>query len=65
MTPNGYVVLEVLNANVPEAGAEDIAARKAELARIFGRIDQKAYMDALEVKLEAKVNNPDYLPPAK
>ena len=56
------VVFEVLNANVPAASAEDIAARKQELARIFGRIDQKAYMDALEVKLEATVNNPDYMP---
>ena len=62
MTPKGYVVFEVLNANVPLASAEDIAARKQELARIFGRIDQKAYMDALEVKLEATVNNPDYMP---
>jgi hypothetical protein len=62
MTPKGYVVFEVLNANVPVASAEDIAARKQELARIFGRIDQKAYMDALEVKLEATVNNPDYMP---
>ena len=62
MTPKGYVVFEVLNANVPVASAEDIAARKQELARIFGRIDQKAYMDAMEVKLEATVNNPDYMP---
>ena len=62
MTPNGYVVFEVLNSNIPEAGAEELAARKQELTRIFGRIDQKAYLDALEVKLEAKVNNADYMP---
>ena len=62
MTPNGYVVFEVLNSNIPEAGAEELAARKQELTRIFGRIDQKAYLDALEVKLEAKVNNAEYMP---
>ena len=62
MTPNGYVVFEVLNSNIPEAGAEELATRKQELTRIFGRIDQKAYLDALEVKLEAKVNNADYMP---
>lgn len=64
MTDKGYVVFEVLNANVPTASAEDIAARKTELMRIFGRIDQKAYMDALEVKLEATVKDPNYLPPS-
>ena len=52
----------MLNSNIPEAGAEELAARKQELTRIFGRIDQKAYLDALEVKLEAKVNNADYMP---
>ena len=62
MTPNGYVVFEVLNSNIPEAGADELAARKQELTRIFGRIDQKAYLDALELKLEAKVNNADYMP---
>ena len=62
MTPNGYVGFEVLNSNIPEAGAEELAARKQELTRIFGRIDQKAYLDALEVKLEAKVNNAEYMP---
>lgn len=65
MTPQGYVLVEVLNANVPTATDEDIANRKRELSQIFGRVDQKAYLDALQVKLEAQVLNKDYLPPAK
>ncbi len=65
MTQQGYVLVEVLNANVPTATDEDIANRKRELSQIFGRVDQKAYLDALQVKLEAQVLNKDYLPPAK